>query len=99
MTAKYNLLTCLQKTESVAIKEELLDPEDTDIKSNGNKSHVFLIKQNSQLSEHCIQLLMEIYRLHENIGSEEESSENNFEKDPISAGFTLKAFSEVSNKK
>ena len=34
VTAKYNLLTGLQKTELVAIKEELLDPEDTDIKSN-----------------------------------------------------------------
>ena len=33
VTAKYNLLTSLQKTESVAIKEELLDPEDTDLKS------------------------------------------------------------------
>ena len=41
---------------------------------------------------------MEIYRLHENIGGadEEGNSERNFEKDPISAGFTLKAFSEVS---
>ena len=44
---------------------------------------------------------MDIYKLHENIGGadEEENSEKNSEKDPISAGFTLKAFSEVSNKK
>ena len=96
VTAKYNLLTSLQKTESVAIKEELLDPEDTDLKSK--QIGFFLIYKNSQLSEHCIQLLMEIYRLHENIGGadEEGNSERNFEKDPISAGFTLKAFSEVS---
>ena len=42
---------------------------------------------------------MDIYRLHENIGGgtdEEGNSENNYEKDPISAGFTLKAFSEVN---
>ena len=44
VTAKYNLLTSLQKTESVAIKEELLDPEDTDIKSNLTKSDLFLIE-------------------------------------------------------
>ena len=33
VTAKYNLLTSLQRTESVAIKEELLDPEESDLKS------------------------------------------------------------------
>ena len=44
---------------------------------------------------------MEIYRLHENIGGndEEGNSEKNCEKDLISAGFTLKAFSEVSTTK
>ena len=40
MTAKYNLLNSLQKTEAVAIKEELLDPEDTMLKSNLNTSDV-----------------------------------------------------------
>ena len=51
------------------------------------------------LSEHSIQLLMEIYQLHENMaGSEDEpDSLKYWEKDPISAGFTLKTFSEVRN--
>ena len=100
VTAKYNLLTSLQKTVCVAVKEELLDPEDTDLKSNTNKSELFLALT-SQLSEQCIQLLMEIYRLHENIGAsaEEGNLEKNCEKDPISAGFTLKTFSEVSTTK
>ena len=49
VTAKYKLLTGLQKTESVAIKEELFDPEDTDIKSKGDKSEVFLLKKNPHL--------------------------------------------------
>ena len=96
VTAKYNLFTSLQKTETQAIREGLMDPEYTDTKSR--VMWASLDRNTDISSEHSIQLLMEIYKLHENttgFDEEEENSSTCWEKDPLSAGYTLKTFSEV----
>lgn len=43
VTAKYNLFTSLQKTETQAIKEGLLDSEDTDLKSKIRNDDLFFM--------------------------------------------------------